>query len=63
MGYDQRTFRVIGHVSRHNSPKDAVHDALWDLLVARIREALDDKAFEPLNLIEDGANTREWYGE
>lgn len=58
MGYDQRRIRVEGFVSRHNSPKDEVHNALWDLAVARVREALSDRVFEPLNLDVDADESR-----
>lgn len=50
MGYDTRKMIVEGLVNRKDGAMDKVHDDLWELAVARVQEALDDKIFEPIRL-------------
>lgn len=45
MGRERRRVEITASVSRHNSPRDARDDALWDLLVAEIRILVEDERF------------------
>lgn len=48
MGYDSRELKVSATVSRHNSPRDDEHDALWDELQARIEAIINEPKYEPI---------------
>lgn len=48
MGYDSRELRVSAAVSRHNSPRDDEHDALWDELRAKIEAIVSDPKYVPI---------------
>lgn len=54
MGWDQREIRIIGHVSRHNSPKDVMDDSLFDELQHRITMIVKERQYETLNPSVDG---------
>lgn len=51
MGYDQREMKITARVSRHNAPKDLVHDALWALFEAKVNEILDKYDFSDICLM------------
>lgn len=46
MGYDQESITVTAYVSRHNSPRDDEHDALWGELRDRIRAIVSEDEYE-----------------
>jgi hypothetical protein len=49
VGYDQCRFEVVARVSRHNSPKDDRHDALWEGLCERLRSIVEEPEYEEIN--------------
>lgn len=57
MGRDIRKFTLEASVSRHNSPQDAIDDALWDDLVVSIRRLIGDF---PANLDTIYLNEVDW---
>lgn len=48
MGYEHMQLRVIASVSRHNSLRDAEHDALWDDLCARVQAIVKDPIYRAI---------------
>lgn len=55
MGYYAAEFRMVSHLSRHNSRRDRIDDLLYEELVERIRGITDEHRYEHLNiLITDG---------
>lgn len=48
MGYDTRSITVMASVSRHNSPKDDEHDALWEELQKRVGEIVEDPRYQDI---------------
>jgi hypothetical protein len=58
VGWERREFKVMGHVSRHNSHRDRVDDVLWDEVVKRFQRVLADLnrsgEFDSLDLRSDG---------
>jgi len=42
-------------VSRHASPRDAEHDALWEDFLARLHELTEDPRYAPILLMEGTA--------
>ena len=54
MGWDRKSIEIVGHVSRHNSPRDERDDALWADLVRRVREIADDPQYADLNILTSG---------
>ena len=48
MGYDRRSMTVTVYVSRHNSEQDEIDDALFDDMVERIREIINDPKYADL---------------
>lgn len=48
MGYDRCELTVSATVSRHNSPRDDEHDALWDELRARVEAVVSDPKYTPI---------------
>ena len=49
MGYDYKEYTVCAHVSRHNSPKDEEHDALWAEMIERIKKIVNDPKYQPID--------------
>ena len=50
MGWDTRKIEIVGHVSRHNSDKDALDDSLFDELEHRIEMIVKEHRYESLNI-------------
>jgi hypothetical protein len=49
MGYEHKDFMFFAEVSRHNSPRDDTHDALWEELVQRVTEIVQSDKYKPIN--------------
>lgn len=54
MGWDRKEIQIRGHVSRHNSERDASDDALWTELAERVAQVVEDPKFAPLNILVNG---------
>jgi hypothetical protein len=50
MGYDAVDVKIYACLSRHNSPKDAEHDALWEEVKKIIQCMVDDPRYRPIML-------------
>lgn len=48
MGYDEQRLEVVAKVSRHNSPKDDRHDALWEGMCERIRSIVEEPEYKEI---------------
>lgn len=48
MGRESVELKVVASVSRHNSPKDDEHDALWAELHDRIQAIVEEPKYEPI---------------
>lgn len=48
MGYDRKEYTFCARVSRHNSPQDEEHDALWEEMIQRIEKILNDPKYLPI---------------
>jgi hypothetical protein len=59
VGYDSKAFRVWATVSRHNSERDAAHDALWAEVRARVREIVAEPRYGQILLMADGLDDDE----
>jgi hypothetical protein len=46
MGYNRQEFTVTAVTSSHNSPRDDEDEALWNELVERVRQIVEDKKYE-----------------
>ena len=54
MGTERQTMTVHFSVSRHNSPRDQIHDALASLLAAEINALVKDSKYEAIQPELDG---------
>lgn len=48
MGYEYRTLSITASVSRHNSARDEADDRLWDDLVKRVEEIVNDEKYRQI---------------
>jgi len=48
MGYEQVELKIVGKVSRHNSPRDRVHDKIWEEFLAYIDYEVNMGAYSEL---------------
>ena len=51
MGYEHVEFKVVGSVSRHNSEKDKKHDELWQEVIKRVEEIMEDPKYSEIQLM------------
>lgn len=60
MGWEAREIRINGHVSKHNSYRDAVDEILWKEVCRQIREIVNNSDFENLRLLMDWEEDEEF---
>lgn len=48
MGYEYKTLSITASVSRHNSARDEADDRLWDDLVKRVEEIVNDEKYRQI---------------
>jgi hypothetical protein len=48
MGYEQVELKIVGKLSKHNSPRDGVHEKIWEEFVAYITAAINNGAYRDL---------------
>lgn len=48
MGYEQVELKIVGKVSRHNSPRDRVHDKIWEEFVNYITKQINESSYSEL---------------
>jgi hypothetical protein len=59
MGWERLTGNLSAAVSRHNSPRDARDDALWNELTVRIRELVEDPKYADIMPLWDAPEAGE----
>lgn len=51
MGTENRRLEIVAVVSRHNSPRDLVHDIIWEQFTKEIQRVIDGPYSELWKLI------------
>jgi hypothetical protein len=49
MGYEQATIQISTRLSKHNSPRDYEHEALFDDLLQQIRLVVEQPKYEAIS--------------
>lgn len=50
MGYENISITVWCSLSRHNSPKDEEHNALWEDFKKRVEDLMNDPKYSDIQL-------------
>lgn len=48
MGYEQVELKIVGKVSRHNSPRDRIGDKIWEEFVDYITREINEGSYSGL---------------